>query len=113
VTAAAGRHPSDADRAEAARPLLDELLRAAGAGDARALAACLDDEVVWLEAAGSARGRDAAVARLLAIARRSASWAPPQQHGAHAVLRWSASDGADGALVVEVRRGRVVLAAEP
>jgi hypothetical protein len=111
VSGTAGRHPSDADRAEAARPLLDELLRAARAGDARALGACLDDEVVWLEAAGPARGRDAAVQRLLAIAGHGADWAPPQQHGAHAVLRWRAPDGAGGALVLEVRRGRVVLAA--
>lgn len=113
MSAAAGRHPSDADRAEAARPLLDELVRAARAGDGAALRACLDDDVVWLSAAGAGRGRDAALARLQAVAGRAADWAPPQQHGAHALLGWSAPDGAAGALVVEVRRGRVVLVAAP
>ena len=37
----------------------------------------------------------------------------PQQQGAKAALRWSGGGGAtDGAVVVEVRRGRIIFAAE-
>ncbi len=64
--AVAGRHPSDAERAQAARPVLEELVTAAGAADADGVAACLDDEVAWLDASGGTRGRDAAAERLLA-----------------------------------------------
>jgi hypothetical protein len=38
-------------------------------------------------------------------------WSAPQQHGARAALRWSSPSGAEGAIVVEIRRGRVVFAA--
>ena len=113
MSAAAGGHPSDEERAEAARPVLEALLRAAREGDADAIGACVDDEVVWLDAAGPARGRPEAVARLLGIAARGAEWAAPQQHGAHALLRWTAADGSAGGLVVETRRGRLVLLAAP
>jgi hypothetical protein len=112
VSSAAGRHPSDAERAEAARPALDELVAAAGAGDAGRVAACLDEDVVWLGADGAVRGRAEAARRLLAAA-GGGDWAPPRQHGAHAVLAWSAPGGASGGVVVEVRRGRVVLVAAP
>jgi len=110
--AAAGRHPSDAERAEAALPVLDELIRAAAAGDADAVAACLDEEVAWLGATGVARGSREAAARLLSAAGAGATWAPPVQHGAHALLRWTAP-GRSGGVSVEVRRGRVVLVAAP
>jgi hypothetical protein len=109
VSAAAGRHPSDAERAAAARPVLEELVRAAGAGDAGAVGACLDEDVAWLDAGGAAHGRAEAAGRLLALAGPGAAWAPPAQHGAHAVLSWRAPDGAWGGVGVEVRRGRVVL----
>jgi hypothetical protein len=112
VSSAAGRHPSDAERAEAARPVLAELVAAAAAGDAGGVAACLDEDVVWLGPAGSAAGRDEAAQRLLAAA-GGGDWAPPVQHGAHALLAWIAGDGARGGVVVEVRRGRVVLVAAP
>jgi ketosteroid isomerase-like protein len=113
VSAAAGGHPSDADRAEAARPVLEELLRAVRAGDADAIGACVDEDVVWLDAARTAQGRPQAVGHLLGVAGPGAEWAAPQQHGAHAILRWTAADGSAGGLVVEVRRGRVVFAAAP
>ena len=113
MSAAAGRHPSDAERAEAARPVLEELLRAAGAGAAAALAVCLDEDVIWLDAGGAARGRAESAARLLSLAGAGATWAPPVQHGAHAVLAWSAPAGATGGVGVEVRRGRVVLVTAP
>jgi hypothetical protein len=110
VSSAAGRHPSDAERAEAARPVLDELVAAAGAGDAGRVAACLDEDAVWLGPAGTAAGREEAARRLLAAA-RGGDWEPPRQHGAHALLRWTGAAGAAGGVVVEVRRGRVVLVA--
>jgi SnoaL-like domain len=113
VTAAAGRHPSDAERAEAARPVLDELVRAAAAGDAEAVAACLDEDVAWLDPAGAARGRDGAARRLVARCGPGAAWNAPAQQGAHAVLSWTAPGGATGGISVEVRRGRVVLIAAP
>jgi SnoaL-like domain len=112
VSAAAGRHPSDAERAEAARPVLEELVRAACAGDADAVAACLDEDVTWLDRAGAVRGRAATAARLLALAGEGAAWAPPVQHGAHAVLAWSGPAG-PGGVAVEVRSGRVVLVTVP
>jgi SnoaL-like domain len=113
VSEGAGRHPSDAERAEAARPILEELVRAARAGDARAVAACLDEEVVWLDAAGAVTGREESARRLLERAGEDSRWRGPRQHGAHAVLGWTGAGGAEGGLVVEVRRGRVVLVAAP
>jgi hypothetical protein len=113
VSAAPGRHPSDAERAEAARPVLEALVRAASAGEAAALAACLDEDVAWLDGRGTAAGRDEASARLLALAGPGARWRAPSQHGAHAVLGWTARDGSRGGVTVEVRRGRVVLVAAP
>lgn len=112
MSAAAGRHPSDAERAEAARPVLEELIRAAAAGDADAVAACLDESVAWLDAAGVAHGSREAAARLIATAGANATWAPPVQHGAHALLPWTAPGGGGG-VSVEVRRGRVVLVVAP
>jgi len=112
VSAAAGRHPSDADRERAALPVLEALLRAAREHDDDALAACYDEDVAWLDEHGTRRGRDAAVAAHRGIAAREGlRWAPPQQQGARAVLRWRGPDGARGAIVVEVRRERVVFAA--
>jgi hypothetical protein len=110
---AAGRHPSDAERAEAARPVLEELVRAAADGDAAAVAACLDEDAIWLDADGAVTGRGATAARLLACAGAGARWAAPSQHGAHAVIGWTAPGGSRGGVSVEVRRGRVVLVAAP
>lgn len=116
MTAAAGRHPSDADRERAALPVLEELLRALREDDEAALAACYDEDVAWLDETGTLRGREAAVAAHRRIAGPDVRWAAPQQQGARAVLRWRrpAGDGARedrGAVVVEVRRERVVFAA--
>ena len=113
MSAAAGRHPSDAERAEAARPVLEALARAAAAGDAAAVEGCLDDAVTWLDAGGAVTGRAEAAARLLERAGPGASWAAPRQHGAHAVLAWTGRDGTPGGVGVEVRRGRVVLVTAP
>lgn len=116
MTASAGRHPSDADRERAARPVLDELLRAAREGDGAAMAACYADDAAWLDGSGTLHGRDVAAARHREIARPGTEWAAPQQQGARAVLRWSRPAGAGapaerGAIVVEVRRERVIFAA--
>jgi ketosteroid isomerase-like protein len=108
---AAGRHPSDADREAAARPVLEAALAASAARDREALAACYAEDIVWLDAGGVARGREAAVERHAGIAAIASGWAPLQQKGAHAVLRWAAAGGAVGAIVVEVRRERIIFAA--
>lgn len=106
----AGRHPSDAQRAQAAIGVLREAIRAAGAGDRGALAACYADEVVWLDDGAAHRGPDDAATAHLALA-RGATWDPPQQQGAKAALRLTSADGRRRALVVEVRRARIVFAA--
>ena len=113
MSAAVGGHPSDAERAEAALPVLESLVRAAAAGDAATVEACLDEAVTWLDAGGAVKGRAEAAARLLDRAGPGASWAAPRQHGAHAVLAWTSPDGAPGGVGVEVRRGRVVLVTAP
>lgn len=113
MTAAAGRHPSDDERAAAARPVLEGLRDALRAGDAGAVAEHLADEAVWLGPEGAAHGRSEAARRLLAAAGEGADWAPPVQQGAHALLRWTTPGGAAGGVAVEVRRERVVLVAAP
>ena len=108
---AAGGHPSDADREAAARPVLEAALAATTAGDREGLAACYGEDVVWLDPDGAVRGREAAADRHAAIAAGASGWAPLQQKGAHAVLRWTGPDGTLGAIVVEVRRERIIFAA--
>ncbi|MGD9696365.1 MAG: hypothetical protein AB7V42_11990 [Thermoleophilia bacterium] len=111
MTAAAGRHPTDAERAAAALPVLRDLLAAVEAGDAAAVAALYADDAAWLDRDGIHDGGPAAAARHVALGARAIAWAEPQQRGAKAALRWSGADGASGAVVVEVRRGRVIFAA--
>ena len=108
---AAGGHPSDADREAAARPVLEAVLAATRAGDREALAACYAEDAVWLDAEGAARGRDAAAGRHAAAAAGASEWAALQQKGAHAVLRWTGAGTERGAIVVEVRRERIIFAA--
>jgi ketosteroid isomerase-like protein len=108
---AAGGHPSDSDREAAARPVLEAVLAATMAGDRGALAACYAEDVVWLDAGGAARGREAAADRHTAAAAGASEWAPLQQKGAHAVLRWTGAGRERGAIVVEVRRERIIFAA--
>jgi len=91
--------------------VLEDILTAARALDAEALAEFYDRDAVWPAAGGMLRGREAAVAAHAAIAADARGWSAPQQHGARAVLRWSGQAGAEGAIVVEIRRGRVIFAA--
>lgn len=110
-----GGHPSDADREEAALPVLVAAIGAATARDPAALAACYAEDAAWLADDGVERGAQA-VARHVAVAATATEWAAPQQLGAKAVLRWARRDEADaveahGAIVVEVRRGRIIFAA--
>ena len=56
VSAAAGAHPSDDERAEAARPVLEELIRAVAPGT-RTRWRLPRRERRWLDAAGVAQGR--------------------------------------------------------
>jgi ketosteroid isomerase-like protein len=106
----AGGHPSDADREREALPVLQAVLDASRARDIGALAELYDDDVVWLAPDVTVRGRAAALERHAQIAARAVEWSSPQQHGARAALRWSSGD-ARGAIVVEVRRGRIIFAA--
>jgi hypothetical protein len=114
VSAAASRHPSDADRERNAIEVLERSAAAATARDLAGLAACLDDEVVLLEDAGRTAGAEPVARRLIEVV-DGAVFDPPQQQGAKAVMRHTREVGIGyvfrGALVVEVRRGKIVFAA--
>lgn len=106
-----GGHPSDADRERDALPVLEAVLEASRARDFTALAELYDEDVVWLAPDATVRGRAGALERHARIAARAVEWSTPQQHGARAALRWVDGDGRVAALVVEVRRGRIIFAA--
>ena len=108
---AAGGHPTDADRERDALPVLEAVLAASRARDVAALAELYDDSVVWLAPDATVRGRAAALERHAAIAAQAVEWASPQQHGARAALRWVDGAGRVSAIIVEVRRGRIIFAA--
>jgi ketosteroid isomerase-like protein len=105
-------HPTDAQREADALPVLLAAVGAARARDLDGLRQSYADDAVWLAPDGHVTGAADAAARHLAIAERAASWDAPQQQGAKAALRWTGDDGAHGAVVVEVRRGRIIFAAE-
>ncbi|HTI32468.1 MAG TPA: nuclear transport factor 2 family protein [Miltoncostaea sp.] len=92
--------------------MLLAVVAAARAGDADTLRQSYADDAVWLTPGGTLRGADAAAGRHLEIAALAEEWDEPQQTGAKAALRWSRGGGAHGAVVVEVRRGRIIFAAE-
>lgn len=108
------RHPTDAERAASARPTVVALMHALEHRDPAGLAELLREDAVWLSGEGTLAGDAAAThARGYFADDRGRLWADPQQHGAHAVLRWAdANLGGTGALVVEVRGDRVVLVCE-
>ena len=114
MSAAASRHPSDADREREAIEVLGRVVEAAAGGDLAGLVACLDDEVVLLGEEGKVAGAEAVARRILDLA-GGADFDPPQQQGAKAVLRHRREVGIGytfrGALAVEVRRGRIIFAA--
>lgn len=107
-------HPTDAEREREAIEVLERCVAAARAGDRAALAACYADEVVWLDDGARHEGAAAAAERHLSLG-SALAWDPPQQKGARAVLRFTRPGGEPtrdrGAVVVEVRRGRIVFAA--
>ena len=107
----AGGHPSDADRERDALPVLESVLEASRSRDLARLAELYDEDAVWLAADATVRGRAGALERHAAIAVRAVEWASPQQHGARAALRWVDGEGRVAAIVVEVRRGRIIFAA--
>jgi hypothetical protein len=108
-----GGHPTDADREQRAAPVLAAAVRALQHADGAALAALLRDDAAWLAPDGRSDGPAAATARARAVAIAGREWADPQIKGAHAVLRWTDSDGGSrGALVVEVRGEHLVLVCE-
>ena len=108
------RHPTDSEREAGARPTLGVLIAALETHDGDGLAGLLRDDAAWLSGDGRAAGLAARErARAFSVEHVGRRWSDPQQHGAHAVLRWGAIDGgATGALVVEVRGGQVVLVCE-
>jgi hypothetical protein len=108
------RHPADHEREAAARPALAALIAALETHNIDALSGLLREDAAWLSADGTSEGPAARRrARGFAAEHLGRRWADPQQRGAHAVLRWGASDGgAIGALVVEVRAGQIVLVCE-
>lgn len=114
MSAAESRHPSDADRERDAIEVLERCMGASTDGDLAALTACLDDDAVLLEEEGRIDGAEAVARRVLEVA-GGAGWDPPQQQGAKAVMRYRREVGIGyvfrGALVVEVRRGRIIFAA--
>ena len=116
MSGGASRHPSDADRERDAIEVLERCRRAAAAGDLAALTACFDDEVVLLEEDARTAGAEAVGRRVMELA-GGASFEVPQQQGAKAVLRYRREVGIGyvfrGALVVEVRRGKIVFVAAP
>lgn len=109
----AGGHPTDEDRAAAALPVLLAAVGAARARDLDGLRQSYAEDAVWLAPGEHLHGAETAAARHLAIAELAESWDEPQQQGAKAALRWTGGGGAaHGAIVVEVRRGRIIFAAE-
>jgi ketosteroid isomerase-like protein len=109
----AGGHPTDADRERDALPVLEAVLEASRGRDIGALAELYDDAVVWLAPDSTVRGRAGAVERHAQIAAQAVEWSSPQQHGARAALRWADGAGRVSAIVVEIRRGRIIFAAVP
>jgi ketosteroid isomerase-like protein len=105
-------HPTDAEREAGALPVLLAVVGAARAGDADTLRRSYADDAVWLAPGGTLHGAGDAAARHLEIAAAADAWDEPQQQGAKAALRWRGAGGATGAVVVEVRRGRIIFAAE-
>lgn len=110
-----GGHPTDADREQSVRPVLADVVSALTRGDGEAFAALLRGDAAWLHAEGRADGPDAAERARTFAPGAQRWWADPQLKGAHAVLRWGGADGIgaeDGALVLELRAGAVVLVVE-
>ncbi len=108
------RHPTDAEREAAARPTVAALLRALEVRDPEALSALLGEDAAWLSGDGTDAGAAAhRRARAYFADGQGRNWADAQQRGAHAVLRWGGiTSGAVGALVVEIRGGKVLLVCE-
>lgn len=88
------------------------MVEALRSGDVAGAAGLMRDDVAWLGPTGTDHGAGAAAARLRDLAGAGREWAAPQQQGAKAVLRHTSAHGGSGTLVVEVRRGKVVFAAE-
>lgn len=111
-------HPTNADREESARPVIERFMAAAVAGSVPDAVACLAEDVEWLLPDGRVSGREAAEAlmRSVGLPAGTIRWERVQQHGAHAVLGWIAEDGTGqlvrGTTVVEIRRGVIVFRAD-
>jgi hypothetical protein len=107
-------HPTDADREKANAPAVAAALAALRAGDVGGLAGLVADHGVWLSGDARANGPAEALALAERVVATHRTWAQAQLKGSHAVLRYT--DGSDpharGALVLEVRAGRLVLVVE-
>lgn len=108
--AAAGRHPTDEDRARDARPIVEAAAAALRDRDADGLSKVLRADAEWLSPDGVRRGADAVIEALLAATAGATDWVPPVQLGAAAAIGFTAA-GARQVVVLTVRRDGVVLAA--
>lgn len=104
-------HPSDEERAAAALPLVRRALAALAGGDAGELAQVLRDDAVVLTASGREEGARHVAFALIGACRDAGSWDQPRQHGAHALLAFTRTDGRRSAIVLESRRDAIVFAA--
>jgi len=113
-----GRHPSDAEREDAAAPVVARLVGAIESGDGAALAACYAEACTCLAEGGPIEGREEVAAHHAAVSDRLPGLASRrvtrrQQRGAHAVVGWVGWDAGGrpvgtGISTLEIRRGEVV-----
>jgi ketosteroid isomerase-like protein len=111
-------HPTDAEREEAAAPLVARFVAALEGGDPAALAACYAEGAVVLTETGRLDGGEEAAAFHAGAASRMPGLVARrvtrrQQQGAHAAVGWVGWDAAStpvgsGFSTVEIRRGLIV-----
>lgn len=105
-----GRHPTDAERAQSAAPLVASVVEAVETGDVSRLAACFRDDATLLTGGDPVVGPDGARAHLEpTLTGGKPSVTRREQHGAHAVIGWAVGS-AGHTLAIEVRRDAVVFA---
>lgn len=111
-------HPTDAEREEAAQPLVARWVAAIESGEPGAIAACYAEGAVLLTDGGRLDGPDEAGAHHAAIVERMPGLVARrvtrrQQQGAHAAVGWVGWDAegdplGTGFSTLEIRRGLVV-----
>lgn len=99
--AAAGRHPTDEDRAQDARPFVASAAAALRARDADGLTRVLRDDAGWLSPGGVRAGAPAVAEAMLAATEGASGWREPVQLGAAAVIGFTRA-GAPSAIHLTV-----------